>query len=81
MNTPETTPLTDEQFCVAEIAQCARRMSYPDSFRLLRGFLKLAGDAPEVHDLRDAVLALDAADAQLELLASPQIKLPLEDRR
>lgn len=74
MMSPDQTP---QQLCVSEVIRRARELSYRDSLTMLRGLLLLAGDADEVHALRAVVMQLDAADDQLELIAGPQMRLPL----
>jgi hypothetical protein len=52
-------------------------MAYCDSLRFLRGLILLAGDTEEVADLRSTLIAMEALDQQLELIAHPQQRLNL----
>ncbi len=61
--------MTPEQYCITQAVKIARQMSYRDSLRFLRGLLLLCGDAPEVAELRAALISASAADAQLQLIA------------
>jgi hypothetical protein len=71
--------MTPEQFFLVEATRYARTLSYCDTLLFLRGLLLLAGDAPEVADLRDALRSMEGGDQQLKLIADPQAKLNLED--
>lgn len=70
--------MTAEQFFISEAAKHTRGLSYRDSREFLRGLLLVCGDAAEVAALRDILRTLDTTDAQLELIASGQLKLDLE---
>lgn len=65
-------------FC-AEMSAHARTLPMRDATLFLRGALILIGaESDAVSELRSAFMRLSAADAQLELIASPQLKLPLK---
>lgn len=70
--------MTNEEFCLIESVRSARDMSFQDSVRYLRGLVLIAGDHEAAHSLRQTVIELCETDAQLELIASGQLKLPLE---
>jgi hypothetical protein len=69
--------MSDVEFAIREIVRHARGLPLADAIRLLTGFVLLAGDIQEVHALRAALIPLQASDAQLELIASGQLKLNL----
>lgn len=69
----------DVTFFVAELCRSARAMPVADSRRLLRGALALMDEAPAIEPVRLVYRQLAEADAQLELLAAAQLKLPLAD--
>ena len=61
----------------ATAAATARSLPLADAIRFLRGALLVAGESPEMTDVRNAYIGLQANDAQLELIASGQLKLNL----
>lgn len=61
---------SDQSFFVSESVKLAREMNLPDARRYLRGLLEIAGDSPEVEDVRHAAVLLDQSDRQLELIIS-----------
>jgi hypothetical protein len=67
----------DVTFFVAELCRAARAMPVADARRLLRGALALMDEATAIDPVRIAYRRLADADAQLELLAAAQLKLPL----
>lgn len=59
----------------------ARSLPMSESVDFLRGALAVAGDHEAVAELRAAYLQLRNIDAQLDLIAGGQLKLPLDDER
>lgn len=70
--------MTPQEFAIIESVRHARSLSYYDCLRYLHGLLTLIGDCDEAHQLRLALVALNEGDAQLELIASGQLNLPLD---
>jgi hypothetical protein len=64
-------------FC-AEISAHTRTLPLAEATAFLRGAMCLIGPHDGVTALREAYMRLFAADHQLELLASPQLRLPLK---
>lgn len=54
-----------------------RDFTLADALPYLRGLLILTEDRPELDHLRSVYSQLSTADAQLELIASGQLRLPL----
>lgn len=73
MMTPKT------QFFMQETIRIVRQMNLPDARRYLGGLLELLGDCDEAHTLRTVLMHLDESDRQLDLIAGPQPRLPLEN--
>lgn len=65
-------------FFVEEIARHARTLPLNEAVQFLKGGLQLIGDREEVQALREASIALNAADNQLELISGQQLRLSLE---
>jgi hypothetical protein len=72
--------MTDEEYCVAESVKLARSLPLADAVSYLRGLVKLAGDCEAIAPAREACMKLSEADEQLELIASPQAKLPFNGK-
>lgn len=71
---PESEAAAIEVF-IADVAAIVRRMPVSEARPFLRGLLALVVEH-ELPELRTAYQALCASDAQLELLAGPQSRLP-----
>ena len=76
MTNQDTTPT---EYFVASLASDVRRMPVADARTFLRGLLILVGDDTRVDPLREIYRHLDLGDAQLELIASGQLKLAITD--
>lgn len=68
----------DDRFFVTESVRYSRSLPYVDCLAYLRGMLRSCGDQEIVADLRVIVSRISASDAQLELIAAGQLKLPFE---
>jgi hypothetical protein len=68
----------DECAFVSESVRYARTLPYTGCLQYLRGMLKACGDLDALGDVREIVQQLSDSDAQLELIASGQLKLNLE---
>jgi hypothetical protein len=68
----------DAALYVRMLAVQLRMLPLADAVAMLRGALVVAGDHPAMQDLRGTFRDLVSADDQLGLLASGQLKLPLD---
>ena len=73
--TPEQSVI---KFFVGEFARHVRELPFADAVQFLRGGLILIGDHVEAQKLREICIALTNVDAQLELIAGPQLRLPFD---
>jgi hypothetical protein len=64
-------------FYVQRIADTARTMPLRDAAAFLQGALCLAGEHDAVAEVRTTYYRICESDAQLELIASGQMRLPL----
>ena len=70
--------MTDsERYFISESLRHARTLSLSDSTTYLRGMMMLI-DEDVMPELRETIRTLVQCDAQLELIANPQLKLPLD---
>jgi hypothetical protein len=60
-----------------QVVAFARTLPVSEMIEFLRGALAVAGSNDSVEPIREAYIKLAAGDAQLELIASGQLKLPL----
>ncbi len=67
----------DIAFYRATTAATARTLPLADALRFLHGALIVAGECPQMEEVRRVYIGLQASDAQLELIASGQLKLNL----
>ena len=67
----------DAAFAVQESVRHARTLPLPEASRYLRGFLALVEDDKIITQVRSVYARLSQCDEQLELIAGPQPKLPL----
>ena len=67
---PFENKMTKEQHAIQTAVNLSTRLPLHDRLRFLQGLLVLAGDAPETHGLRDAVMLLERGDRWLESIAA-----------
>jgi hypothetical protein len=65
-------------FFIASIAAHARTLPASDAVNFLYGALLVCGERDELDPLYKAYTQLRDSDAQLELIASNQLRLPLD---
>jgi len=71
--------MNPQTFFLEESIRHARRMSYCDCLSYLEGLLVTVGNNDDVLPIREAVAAIRRSDQQLELIASGQLRLNLEE--
>ena len=76
-NTTPSQLSADVAFAVQESVRHARTLPLSEASRFLRGFLALVEDDAHVTAVRSVYARLSQCDEQLELIAGPQPKLPL----
>lgn len=66
------------EFFVRGAIAHARTLPIGEAVKFLRGLLEMAGDQPEVAEVRQVFVKLSDSDHQLELISRPQLNLPLD---
>lgn len=69
---------TDTRFFIIESIRHARTLPYTECLKYLRGLIVACGDLDEIADARALVRVMDQNDAQLELLATGQMRFYLD---
>lgn len=69
--------MTAVETFITTVAKDIRRLPLNEARPFLAGLLTLMGEQADVEPLREIYRSLDTADAQLELIASGQLKLDL----
>jgi hypothetical protein len=66
-----------EEVFIRHSVAYARSLSLCESVEYLRGMLSLCGDSEVTHSVRETFVQLSHCDAQMELIATGQMKLNL----
>jgi hypothetical protein len=69
--------MTPEEQFVRQSVAFARTLPFSEAVTYLRGMLSLSGDHELIRTIRDTYTHLYHCDTQLELIASGQMQLPI----